>query len=308
MLAESFTDMSLEGRTTITVSGVPDLIQCYFDRNDIILSMDKKFVFENSKLQFAYGEGAGLYYRGVRVYDQPSLYTWNFLKDIELTEDRTIKALAMSAWTWDQFIERDLHDEKVLYDLLLIKFEKLDPRLETTVVVNDQPTLKSVRPIEQTFLSWYAIPQEISLLSEAYKNTVCKLYQRDPVAFKDLRHLVREINPELINAGTYKMSPREQMMLNKAKELVALFGFATEIEYVPISVQELGADHLGLYSKGEIILSPKLFDQGTKQLVATLYEECYHHRTANKDLTYGMQNDLFNIIISLNEELHNVIC
>lgn len=97
-------------------------------------------------------------------------------------------------------------------------------------------------------------------------------------------------------------------MLERAKELVALFGFESEIASIPIEVCHLGESVLGKYEDGKIELSPNCFEQGTKQVVSTLYEECFHAKTGHADCTYNMQTALFNIIISLNEEVHNVIC
>lgn len=294
-----------QGSTTILVSGVPDLVSAYYERDEIILPLNKHWQQETSTLQFNPAPASGLYYRGVRVHEQPCLYTWNFLKDIQLTEDRTLKSIMEASFRFDSFLANDLEDEEIIQRLLEIKLGlSKEPRIEFK---KDGQACTS-RPSEGLFIDWFCLPSSKHGCSQTFQRVACRMYQRDPVGCQKLRPLVQSIDIDLIRRLEHRLSSREQAMLDKAKELVALFGFEAEINHVPIYVQELGGQTLGLYENGTIYLSPKLFDQGTKQLVATLYEECYHHRTAQQDCTYSMQSDLFNIIISLNEEVHHVIC
>jgi hypothetical protein len=297
------------GYTVISVGGVKEFIDCYYDRDEIILPVGKQFDFESASLQFSAHQAEGLYYRSVKVYEQVSYYTWNFLTNLSLTEDRTLNSILNVSHYFDTFIEQDLHDVEILMKLFEMKYTDSDPRITRVVNRDGEPTTLNQRPIEAMLMDWYGPPQLVtSKHSNEFKEALTKLYQRDPTTYTKLRPFVRSIDSKLVENKLYVMSEREQRMMDKAKELVALFGFEKEITQLPIYVQDIGQDTLGLYEHGTIYLSPKLFDQGTKQLVATLYEECYHHRTANEDCTYNMQSDLFNIIISLNEELHKVIC
>lgn len=297
-----------EGFTHILVD-CQKLINPFYDRDNIILPSDYRWDFQTSSMQFRAAQTKGIFYRGVRVFDQPALYTWNMLCQLSLTEDRTLSSvISISAW-FDEFIVQDLHDTEIIMDLLSIKYKETEPRLAQVIELNGEPTSHQQRPLECTFLDWFSPPRIASQHhSDEFKAACTRLYQRNPTVYRDLRSYIKSIDESLITFTNHKLTDREERMLEKAKELVALFGFENEIAQVTINVQELGTKTLGLYEHNTIYLSPKLFDQGTKQLVATLYEECYHHRTAQADCTYGMQNDLFNIIISLNEELHKVIC
>lgn len=297
-----------EGFTHILVD-CPKLIEPFYDRDNIILPSDYRWDFQTGAMQFRSTQAKGLFYRGVRVHDQPALYTWNMLSQLHLTEDRTLQSIiSVSSW-FDEFIVQDLHDIEIIMNLLSIKYEETEPVLAQVIELDGEPTSRQRRPLELTLLDWFSHPRTASQYhSDAFKSACTRLYQRNPIAYRDLRSYVKSIDESIVNLTNRKLTDREERMLEKAKELVALFGFENEIAQVPIHVQELGTQTLGLYEHNTIYLSPRLFDQGTKQLVATLYEECYHHRTAHSDCTYDMQNNLFNIIISLNEELHKVIC
>lgn len=297
-----------EGWTHIFVE-CKELIESFYQRDTIILPTDKTYDHQSTDVQFNSTQAIGLYYRGVRVWDRACLFTWNFLGKMTLTEDRQLRSTMDPSCMFDRFLECDLHDVDAVMKLLQLKFEINDIKLTRTVNRDGQPLVLQERPMEATFMDWWTVPETVQSWHSSEFKEVCKnLYARDHSTYSKLRSYVRSIDAKLVEDKLHKMTTREQLMFDKAKELVALFGFEDEIAQLPIQVQELGGAILGLYENGNIYLSPKLFDQGTKQLTATLYEECYHHRTKQEDCTYNMQNDLFNIIISLNEELHKVIC
>jgi hypothetical protein len=293
-LESNFTDhFPGEGTTRIMVSGVEDLISAYYQRDEIILPADKTWAQETASLKINLAPSRHLYYRDVRVADfragEAALFTWNFLKDIELTEDRTIKSNWIAQDRASVFIRDELTDESALEQIFIASRQ-------------DRPTF------EKSAWSWMSLPTARHSCSQAFANVACRMYERDPVGWKALRPLVADCNAELVRSKSHRLSPREQAMLARAIELCSKFGFAEEIKRVSIEVTDLGTDTLGLCEHSRIYLSPRLFDQGTKQVVSTLYEELFHYKTDQQDLTYSMQTELFNIIISLNEELHNVIC
>lgn len=305
---DDITSASAEGYTHILVD-CAELVEQYYNRDKIILPTDLRWDYYNSGVQFRASQSEGLYYRGVLVYQQPGLFTWNILSKLTLTEDRTLSSLMGVSNFFDTFFEQNLFDVDICMQLLSIKYKEIEPHISRTIEMDDKPVQHNSRPIECFFLDWFSPPRAAtSHQSDAYKEACTRLFQRNPTAFHALRSYVKSIDEKLVIVNECELTDREQHMLDKAKELVSLFGFADEIARLPIYVQELGGQTLGLYEQGTVYLSPKLFDQGTKQVVATLYEECYHHRTEKSDLTYDMQTDLFNIIISLNEELHKVIC
>lgn len=298
-----------ENSTNIFVTGAPELMEAFLRRDQIILPVTMTYDHENSNVQMKESEAVGIYYRGVNVHDQPTLYTWNYLTDMALTEDRTLNNVISLDYYFSKFVEEDLHDIDIIMNLLRLKFDAYDPKLRKVVERDGEPVTVEAAPVEKLLMNWFTMPDyATSRHSEEFREAAKRLYQRDPTTYSKIRSFVKSVDPSAVRDQLHIMNRREQMMFDKAKQLVSMFGFQTEVEKLDIHVQELGGSTLGLYENGTIYLSPKLFDQGTKQLVATLYEECYHHRTKVVDCTYNMQNDLFNIIISLNEELHGVLC
>lgn len=297
-----------EGWTHIFVD-CPQVEKQFYERDRIILPQDMHYEQQNADVSFSAVPSVAMYYRGVKVHDQPGYYTWNFTGELQLTEDRTLSSVMAPTHYFDQLVLQNLHDVEICTRLLEIKYAENDPQVTKIVERDGKPHSLSVRPIEAALMDWFTMPTVAgSWHSNEFKEAAVRCYQRDTRLFKALRPYVQSIDVKLIQEQAHKMTPREQLMFDKAKELVAMFGFQNEISRVPITVCDLGGKTLGLYEQGHIYLSPQLFDMGTKQLVSTLYEECYHHRTQNQDLTYGMQSNLFDIIISLNEELHKVIC
>ena len=73
-----------------------EMEQEYVERDKTFLPeafTDYSVKFNHAAVQVLEGSSKYIYYRGVRVYDldTPSLYTWNFLSQKTLTEDRTLK-------------------------------------------------------------------------------------------------------------------------------------------------------------------------------------------------------------------------
>jgi hypothetical protein len=283
-----------EGETYILVNNLPELIEAYYDRDNIILPADKVWAQITDGVHFSPAECGHLYYRGVRVADVRCRYTWNFEKlgiGNVLTEDRSLKDVWSAQAAARNFIKDNSEDEKAIQFFIHASCSNL---AETG--------------FEAAAASYLIAPTSLHGCSETFAKVAARLYRREPVRFKAYRKLAEAFDSTLCSIRAYTMTPREQMMLAKAKELVSLFGYADEVRDIPIVVCNLGDTVLGKYEDGTIELSPTLFEQGTKQLVSTLYEECFHAKTGKADCTYDTQTSLFNTIISLNEELHNVIC
>jgi hypothetical protein len=93
----------------------------------------------------------------------------------------------------------------------------------------------------------------------------------------------------------------QQKQLDRAIELVARMGYH-QVHSYPITVVDFHKNTLGQFKNGKIYLSPQVFEQGTKQVVSTLFEEVFHAVTGLKDCTYEMQSRLFNMLVSMYEE------
>lgn len=81
-----------EGKTTFEFE-CPNMTDAYNNRHEIFIAEGKEIVFETDDFTAYKGKSMFFYYRGVRAYSlqKPTAYTYSF-KNIELTEDRTIKS------------------------------------------------------------------------------------------------------------------------------------------------------------------------------------------------------------------------
>lgn len=81
------------GVTKIIISN-EEFVDCYDNRDQVFLPTADLELYDSSSILEVYSKPSEyLYYRGLRVQklDKPSMYTYNFLCDVDLTEDRTIK-------------------------------------------------------------------------------------------------------------------------------------------------------------------------------------------------------------------------
>lgn len=81
-------------QTKFVISGEP-YEQAFMDRDQIFLPHALTKREGDDRVQVFNEPSNHLYWRGIRVFDleKPSIYTYNVLEDLELTEDRTIKYL-----------------------------------------------------------------------------------------------------------------------------------------------------------------------------------------------------------------------
>jgi len=274
------------GKTVIVVTGWEEFQEQYFARDTIILPPDFDYDLETEDLRVADATSAYIYFKGVRVASRNSDLMWNFKRGLTLTEDRTVESGSYEiSQTICSFVV-NCNNESIIRKIL-------------------QPSKMS---FEESAMGWFSPPKKKSSCSEAFANVAADLYRSDPQTFREYESLALEHEPALRAALIVQLTPLQTRTLEKAKDLVARMGFAYEIEHLPITVQNLGGKTLGKYSEGEIYLSPLVFDQGTKQVVSTLYEECLHAKLGYRDCTYEMQTHLFNTIIGLWEEIMGEPC
>ena len=118
-------------------------------------------------------------------------------------------------------------------------------------------------------------------------------------SFPDVQ--VYGINSEGAQIAHKKIEPTKKMEF-LLKECVT---FLQETEYNladPIELVEFDrTDVLGLAEGGKILLSPKLFEMGKKEIVRTIVEEQEHLRSGLKDCTRAFQNHWINLFISEKE-------
>lgn len=260
------------GQTLIIVI-CPQLDAEFASRDKIILPVARIAAWQNDDLRIYAAESPEVYYRGVRVWSKPSALTYSILEKQPLTEDRTLGSVYSAMNTLSAGLQ-------ACTDTTLIE----------TALVAEDPLLES----ELTFRAYISSSPE-------FLDVASRLFRQNPGQHKRLKSILEQHRPDAVVIQLVPLSPIQQQMLNRAKQLVAKMGMADVFD-TRVQIVDLGKDILGKYSDNVISLSPLLFSQGTKQLVSTLYEEMLHKQTGLADCCYEMQTHLFNKIVSLYEE------
>jgi hypothetical protein len=250
------------------------LAEAYATRDLIILPRTTAYFHSDETVSIGRETASGIYYRGVRVHPENTLFTYNFQKSISLTEDRTMK------WAWE------------LPNIIGAVLQRL----------TDEDLVHRTVSAPKGFLESKAEFSGSSPLSPAFLNVAERLYLQDAVKWKKFEEVLRSHRPACLAPKLIELSPFRQKMLDRACDLCARMGLHPADH--EIFVADLGNSVLGLYepASGRIYLSPKCFDMGTKQVVSALYEELIHAETGKVDCCYDMQTFLFDKIISLYEE------
>lgn len=261
-----------DGHTTIHVN-CPEVYDQFVHKDLIILPKDVSYQVETSNVKIINSPSQFLYYKGVRIFDEPTLFTYNIMSDLSITEDRTLSNIWYAyAAVGDAIMA--CKDEKIITRVLMS-----DNNFEKNI------SLSAYKPASTTFI-----------------DVAARLWKQNPHKYTKLESIISKYRSEILIPPEFALNPIQKKQLHKAILLVGKMGLPADNH--DISVRDLGNDLLGKYdqSNGKIYLSPNVFHQGTKQVVSTLYEEVLHAETGKEDCTYDMQTFLFNKIVSLYEE------
>ena len=263
------------GSDTIITVHCPEVAECYFERDTIILPQPGHADEDNPYgLHYSTCPSAFLYYRSVRVRKENCLMTWNLSNGVDLTEDRSIES------TWE-------------YQIAIARFAQQ---------CNDYDICKKILYAPEGYIEngvnynrWYTTSEAFLNAAEAMLKDKGK--SKLPYGVWDI---LKEHRNHLDRRPAVVLTKVQQQMLNRATELVCRMGL--DATKYPIEVVNFEKQVLGQAKDGKVLLSPAVFEQGTKQMVSTLYEELLHLETGLKDCTYEMQTHLFNKLVSMYEE------
>ncbi len=162
-------------RTMIVVDH-PDFDAAYEQRDTVFLPSSRRPIAEDSRLQQFEGESKYLYWRGMRVLElgKPSLYTWNFLMDMDLTEDRTIRSEFLARTYLAEWLTRQKNPDLIL-QMLTASEEVWESSMDFTwasQVTNEFRAIARSRPegMLRSAVSWsdrhepQAVPEDTLLL------------------------------------------------------------------------------------------------------------------------------------------------
>ena len=220
------------------------------------------------------------FYRGIRVHDlpSPSLFTWNVISQVDLTEDRTLKYPFEFTSPIQNAIVK-LEDEDLLREILVApegSFEK-----------------------DFNFNGCYAQPSEAFL-------RLCK-QNRNNLRFNNsaIMYWMKKVDIAEY-ADQEELDEMESDELLEALKLCNSLGCsltADEITFVP----SLGEGGFGVCKNGKIYISKIVFDKGYRFLASTIYEEWCHRDHGVKDFTREFQDLLLDKLIAVQERLNKAM-
>ena len=277
---EGFADYcpdAVEGMTKLIVDGEL-LAKAYESRHQFILQDQPSFVVDNVEVRRR--SGSGFYYRGVKVHNfsSPTLFTYNNLSFMELTEDRTLKyQFEAEGAVRSALLACD--NEEVLRSCLTADRRTLEGGLD--------------------FHGWGipAGPTFLKIVGECIQDDPVKVNQTAVVLFK-------EATKRAFDPVELALTHVQQMSVESALDFCERIGFQIRGAYPIRYAESLGDGILGLAHEGTIFISERCFQVGgAKQLAATFIEEYLHLRHKWLDCSREMQNFLFEKLVSVGEEL-----
>lgn len=261
--------------TMVVVHG-EKFIDVWSSRSDIILSSEP--IERNEAVHIHPGPSQFVFYRGVRAYrlDNPSQFTYNIQRKVDLTEDRTIKY----SWDISACVRRGLCESS---NEALVKKSVTAPKGN----FENNMDFEGVEP-SKVFLS------TVSELARGFDSNLNRSALKAAQVW-----IMDQLHEE---ATPMRLSELERSRLDKAATFCEQIGFAVR-EY-PIIVSEfLGEEVLGRAHEGKIYISKRTLMMGTKMLAGTLIEEFVHLRHKLYDESRTMQNFLMDTIVSLGEQI-----
>lgn len=116
--------------TMIVVTGMP-YEEAYRNRDQVFLPQALTKWEGDDKVQVFNEPSKHLYWRGIRIYDldKPTLYTYNILSDLEITEDRTLKYMFQAHQAIAAFVARS-KDERLINAVVSAKDGQFESKLD----------------------------------------------------------------------------------------------------------------------------------------------------------------------------------
>lgn len=263
----------LEDHTTIVVTGEPFYDE-YVHKDKILLLAKPQHV--ESSIEIHERAGDTIHFQGVRVgrFERRSIFTYNVLSGIKLTEDRTVK---------------DIGDVNTAIRCAILRSEnkELIKRFITAPKDSYEATID---------LDWFETPGDTFM--EVVKETSFNKIENRTLLTLYSKHKKKNKVPESIK----DLTDVEKQQLRKAIDFSHLLDFP--VDQYPIHVtDDVHNETLGMAYNEEIYIARRTFMMGTKMVAATIIEEYLHLEKGFSDCTYAMQNFLFEKIVTIGEQL-----
>ena len=265
---------AVKTHTVVAVSG-SSFEDAWYARHKIVLNTQP--LFRGTKAEVHPGESDWIYYRGIRCYKtgHPTLYTYNITEQMALSEDRSFK----HPWYADTYVSNTINE---MTD---------EHMIDKVILVENMPV-------------WEKLLTHSGPLSETLaQRAMFHMKKFDQNLNHYLRSKIHEVHAEdLITDDTDKLSAIDVKRLMLALQFLKKLGW--DCAAYPIIVSEhLGENVLGRAINEKIYISKMTFEQGTKRLAGTILEEYVHLKHGHADCDHGMQNFLFDALMSMGERV-----
>lgn len=215
------------------------------------------------------------FYKGVMVKsDMPHcMFTYNILRHIDLTEDRTAK------YTFE--VTREINNGIVMLD---------DVALIRRIVCAPEGTLEHQLDYDLHVTPSGEFLEVCKQLAETKERTA----NQKAIKFA-LKYIDANTEPQEI-----ELTPLERGMYKKSVELLGIAGY--NVTEFPVKfVETLGTGTFAQAKDGIMWISRPCFNQGTKTVAHALLEEHFHLKHGYRDCERDFQTFLFQNILTLVE-------
>ncbi len=263
----------IEPDETVVVVDSEEIEDAYFHRGEVLLESPPIHV--NPFIEIRPGSSKFLYYRGVRVYEcgYPTRHTYNLLRKMDLTEDRTLKY----SWEGQNEILRGLlacEDDELVYQAVTCGEKHLEHHL-SFAETHGVPSAAFLRVAAR-------LRANMGEQHEANSSVLGMARMRD----------LAQLGP----AQSVDLHPVELQRFQRAKTFLLSCGYDLDA-YPIVIVDDLGSDVYGLAQEGKIFIAKAAFQKGTKEVASTLLEEFIHLKTGYGDMTRQLQTWLFDELL-----------
>lgn len=258
------------GKTIVIIHG-EEFNREHENRSSFILERSLAETVKGMELH--HSESESIFYRGIKVGTFPgkknSVFTYNIISSLDLTEDRTVKfSYEIPCKIADAIVDLD------------------SPSLIRKAILSGDEFMES--DINFAFSSprdkFLDVAQSAIVNGEAVNDNVTAILRSRKVAA-----------PPEISLNTV-----EEKQLARAIKFCNTISIMVE-EFPICVVETLGKGQLGMAYDRKIFLSRSAFANGTKIVAGTLVEEYLHLKLGLLDETRRFQDHLLNMVISIGE-------
>ncbi len=267
----------IAGHTTFHISGY-GFGQAYDKRHEVVLQSCA--LYKSRGVEIHPGPAPYIYYRGVRVgqWEREAMFCYNIVgHDLGLTEDRTLSNIYEAL----RYIVKAI-EESPDVDLIVSCATAPLGSLECGLSISAYAGIKA----NPTFLE--------------------AMSRLDPAEVTNHSYLKLYTQWAGLGLTTKRMSLNniQEVQLKTAKELLELLGYDSE-RYPIIVTRELPEGILGKASQEDktIYISLVCFEKGTKEVAGCLLEEYLHLYTGYEDESRQLQTKLFDLVVTLAEQV-----